>query len=354
MNISAVLFGELPGGGKVYCYTLESGSMKVEILNYGGIIRALYLPDKNGRIADVVLGHKSFEDYITNAGSLGCAVGRNSNRIEGAEFDLFGQKITLEANNGPNNLHSGNNGLSYRLFDAQLHTFNNLPALILSHTIEDMSDGFPGNLTVTIAYALAEDNALMIDYRAVSDQNTVINLTNHSYFNLAGHDGGNIYGHTLELDAPFYTPANADNIPTGEVLRVKDTPFDFHTAPKPLGRDIHSALTQISRCGGYDHNFVLNGIGYRKIATLTEPESGRVMHTFTDLPGVQVYTGNHFDGESSYKDGVKYQKHSGIALETQLFPNAVNTPWFPSAFFAAKEEYVFTTTYQFGVVEGED
>jgi len=351
MNISAKLFGEIPEGGKVYCYTLESESLKVEILNYGGAIRAVYLPDKNGRVADVVLGHKNFEDYLENKGCLGCAVGRNAGRISGASFRLFDEKITLEANDGENSLHSGAGGLHRRLFTGEVHTFNNLPALLLSHTIEEGSDGFPGNLIVTIAYALTEDGALMIDYRAVSDKNTLINLTNHSYFNLGGHDSGNIYGHILELDAPFYTPASPQNIPTGEILRVKDTPFDFLTQPKPLGRDIHSALTQISQFEGYDHNFVLRGVGYRKVATLTEPESGRVMSVLTDLPGVQLYTGNHFDGEATYKDGVKYPKHAGVCLETQFFPNAANTPWFPSPFFAAREEYAFTTTYQFSVKE---
>ena len=351
MKISAQPFGALPDGREVYCYTLESGDIKAEVLSYGGIVRSLHLPDKNGRIADVVLGQASFSDYLENKGHLGCVIGRNANRISGASFRLFGETFELQANDGANNLHSGPNGLSHRLFTCEVHTFNNLPALLLSHTIEDGSDGFPGNLIVTIAYALTEDNALMIDYRAVSDQNTVINLTNHSYFNLAGHDSGNIYGHILELDAPFYTPANAAHIPTGEILKVKDTPFDFFTAPKALGKDIHSALTQISQYGGYDHNFVPRSVGYRKIATLSEPESGRVMRVLTDLPGVQLYTGNHFDGETPYKDGVKYPKHGGVCLETQFFPNAVNTPWFPSAFFAAQEEYTFTTAYQFSIKE---
>jgi len=349
MNISAKLFGQTPGGDKVYCYTLESDCLKVEILNYGGIIRALYLPDKTGRMADIVLGHKNLEDYVENKGYLGCAVGRSSNRISGASFRLFDEKVTLEQNDGENNLHTGSGGLHRRLFTGEVHTFNNLPALLLSHTIEDGSDGFPGNLIVTIAYALTEDNALMIDYRAVSDKNSLINLTNHSYFNLAGHDSGNIYGHTLEMDAQFYTPVDSKMIPTGEVLRVKDTPFDFATEPKPLGRDIHSALTQINRCEGYDHNFVLGGTGYRKVATLAEPESGRVMSVLTDLPGVQLYTGNHLDGEQAYKDGVKYPKHAGVCLETQFFPNAANTPWFPTPFFAAGEEYTSTTTYQFSI-----
>jgi len=349
MKISAQQFGVLPDGRTVYCYTLENNAIKVEILNYGGIIRGLYLPDKNGRIADVVLGHANLSGYLENKGYLGCVVGRNANRISGASFSLLDRKFSLEANDGANNLHSGPNGLSHRLFASEVHSFNNLPALLLSHTVEDGSDSFPGNLIVTIAYALTEDNALMIDYRAISDKATIINLTNHSYFNLAGHDSGNIYGHILELEAPFYTPAGADHIPTGEILRVKDTPFDFFTAPKPLGKDIHSALTQLSQYGGYDHNFVMRDIGHRKVAALSEPESGRVMRVVTDMPGLQLYTGNHFDGETAYKDGVKYPKHGGVCLQTQFFPNAANMSWFPSPFFATGEEYTFTTTYQFSV-----
>jgi len=351
MKISAQRFGELPDGRAVYSYCLENGSIKVEILNYGGIIRGLYIPDKNGRVADIVLGHADLSGYIENKGYLGCVVGRNAGRIAHASFSLFDEKFSLAANDGQNNLHSGPGGLSHTLFTAEIHSFNNLPALLLSHTIEDGSDGFPGNLIVTIAYALTEDNALMIDYRAFSDKNTVINLTNHSYFNLAGHDSGNIYSHQLELVAPFYTPGNAETIPTGEILKVKDTPFDFFSEPKTLGKDIHSALTQLSQYGGYDHNFVLKGEGYRKVATLTDPESGRVMNVLTDLPGMQLYTGNHFDGEAGYKDGVKYPKHAGVCLETQFFPNAANLPWFPSPFFAADEEYTFTTTYQFAIAD---
>lgn len=349
MKISAERYGMLPDGSEVYCYSLENNDMKVEILNYGGIVKSLYVPDRNGRMSDVVLGHADFEQYLENKGHLGCAVGRNVNRISNAACTILGDKVELEANLGPHNLHSSENGLHTRLFTSEVHTFHNLPALLLSHTIEDGTDGFPGNLIVTIAYALTEDNALMIDYRAVSDKNTVINLTNHSYFNLAGHDGGNIYGHLLELDAPFYTPSSHEGIPTGEVISVKDTPFDFRAAPKAIGKDIHSALTQIQQFEGYDHNYVLNGTGYRKVATATEPESGRVMTVFTDLPGIQLYTANHMNGEKPFKEGVKYPKHGGFCLETQFFPNAVNTPWFPSPVFAAGEEYTSTTAYQFSV-----
>lgn len=307
MKISAELFGTLPDGREVFSYVLENNEIKVEILNYGGVIRSLVVPDRAGNPADVVLGFDTLEYYLDNKPHLGVAVGRNSNRISGARLQISGETLALEANDNGNNLHSGANGLAHRLFSSEVHTFNNLPALLLSHTIEDGGDGFPGSLIVTIAYALTEDNALMIDYRAVSDKDTVINLTNHSYFNLAGHDSGNIYGHSLELGARFFTPNRPDCVPTGEILSVTGTPFDF-TAAKALGKDIHSAHSQIHSFGGYDHNFVLDGAGYRKIAAVTEPASGRVMTVLTDLPGVQLYTGNGLEAEGG-KNGAKYTSH---------------------------------------------
>ena len=349
MRISAEKYGTLPDGADVFCYTLENDGIKVEILNYGGIIKSLYVPDKDGKMADVVLGQPNLERYIQNSEYFGALVGRNSNRISNSRLKIFDEEVLLEANDGSHNLHSGPSGLSHRLMSAEVHTFNNLPALLLSHTVDDGSDGFPGNLIVTVAYAITEDHALMIDYRAVCDKDTVINLTNHSYFNLAGHDSGNIYGHILELEAPFYAPGNAECLPTGEIISVKDTPFDFCSAPKAIGKDIHSALTQLRQYEGYDHNFVLKGCGYRKIATVTEPQSGRVMTVLTDMPGVQLYTANSISGETPYKDGVKYPKHGGFCLETQFFPNAPNIPHFPSPLFESGEEYTSTTTYQFSV-----
>jgi len=261
---------------------------------------------------------------------------------------IFDRDYTLPANDGAHNLHSGPDGLSFRLFGSEAHTLNNLPVLQLSCCVEDLSDGFPGNLSVNLIYAITDDNALMIDYRAVSDKDTVINMTNHSCFNLAGHDSGAIYGHILELGARFFTPTGPDLIPTGEILQVAGTPMDF-TTPKALGKDIGSSYPQVQPLGGYDHNYVLDGADYRKIATVREPGCGRVLEVFTDLPGVQLYTANAFDGERVCKGGARYAKHQGFCLETQIFPNAVNIPWFPSPVFAAGEEYAATTTYQFSV-----
>lgn len=348
MKITVQNYGKLPDGGQALMYILENNNnMRVNITNLGGIITNIFVPDKSGKLADVVLGHKGFDEYLSNSGYHGALVGRNSNRIDGAEFCIGDQKYALEKNNGECNLHGGSNGLSFRLFSGEVRTVANLPALLLSCTIEDMSDDFPGNININVAYALTDDNALMIDYRAVSDKDTVINLTNHAYFNLAGHDSGNIHEHLLQIDADYFMPNRPDGIPNGEILSVKDTPFDFSKA-KPIGRDIADSYTQIAQFGGYDHNFVLGGgYDYRKIATVTEPVSGRVMTVFTDLPGVQLYTANMLDTSLVYKDGAIYSKHQGLCLETQLFPNAVNMPWLASPIYHAGEEYISTTTYQF-------
>lgn len=350
MKITVQPYGTVPDGGQALLYILENNNnMRVHITNLGGIITNMFVPDKNGSLADVLLGHKSFEDYIENPGFFNALVGRNANRIADAVFSIGDKTFSLQKNEGACNLHSGTKGLHSRLFLSEVRTVGNIPALLLSHTMDSMSDGFPGNLTINIAYALTDDNALMIDYRAVSDEDTVINLTNHAYFNLAGHDSGNIHKHVLQIDADYFLPMSDSLLPNGEILKVEGTPFDFRT-PKEIGRDIHSDDPQIRLTGGYDHNFVLGGgYDYRKIITVSEPESGRVMTVFTDLPGVQLYSGNMIDESRSYKEGAAYKKHQAFCLETQLFPNAVNMPWLASPIYHAGEEYITTTTYQFSI-----
>lgn len=350
MKITVQNYGKMPDGKQALLYTLENNNnMRVDITNLGGVITNIYVPDKKGQLADVVLGHKSFEDYIKNPGYQGALVGRNSNRIKGSKFSIGNRLYALEKNDGENNLHGGSNGLSFRLFSGEVRTVANLPALLLSCVMEDMSDGFPGRLNVNVAYALTDDNALMIDYRAVCDQDSVINLTNHAYFNLAGHDSGTIGGHILQIDADYFLPNEKDGVPNGEILSVTGTPFDFRT-PKAIGKDIGDSHAQIQMFGGYDHNFVLGGgYDYRKVATVSEPTSGRAMSVFTDLPGIQLYTSNMLDANLTYKDGAKYANHQAFCLETQLFPNAINMPWLASPIYHAGEEYITTTTYQFGL-----
>jgi aldose 1-epimerase len=351
IKISVTEFGKMPDGGGAELYVLENNSgMRVHITNYGATVTRVFVPDKNGEAADVVLGHKNFESYLENTGYFGSTVGRNSNRIAGGRFSIGTQAYELPINKGECNLHGGKAGLSGRIFSGEVRTVAGLPALLLNCSIADMEDGFPGNINVIVAYALTDDNALMIDYRALSDKDTVINLTNHSYFNLAGHNGGNILGHTLQMDADFYMPAAETRLPTGEILSVEGTPFDFRTA-KMLGEAIREGHPQIRLAGGFDHNFVLGGgCVYRKVAAVTEPVSGRVMTVFTDLPGVQLFTSNSLSGEGEYKDGAVYRKHQALCLETQFFPNAVNMPWLASPIYRAGEEYITTTTYQFGVI----
>jgi aldose 1-epimerase len=347
MTISVQPYGILPDGREVSCYTMENSSgFSASILDWGGTITNLLVPDKAGNRADVMLAHKDLAGYVENPGSFGALIGRNSNRIAGSKIVIAGKEYALTANNGANNLHGGPRGVKNRLFSAEVRTANNQPVLLLSLTIPDLDDEFPGNLNVNVAYAVTGDNSLMIDYRAVSDKDTVINMTNHAYFNLAGHNSGSILDHVLELDASFYTPAAADSVPTGELLSVEGTPFDFRT-PKPIGKDIAADVEQLRMFGGYDHNLMLNGSGYRKVATLTEPKSGRVMTTFTDLPCIQLYSANKFPLPVTEKDNADYHNYQGLCLETQTCPNAAQTPWLVSPIYAAGQEYSTTTAYQF-------
>lgn len=349
MKISVQPYGDLPYGGQALCYVLENNKgMRAEITNFGGVVLRLFVPDREGKADDVVLGHPALEDYLQNPGYFGALVGRNSNRIAGAEVEIAGKAYSLEKNNGDNNLHSGSGGLSFRLMNAEARAVGNQPILMLTHTMEDLSDGFPGNIAITVAYALTDDNCLMIDYLAMSDKDTVINLTNHTYFNLAGHDSGPVYDHLLQLSAPYYNPGNSECFPTGEIRSVAGSPFDFRKE-KPLGEGVLADCEQVKQYGGIDHNLILDGTGYRHVGRVTEPVSGRVMEMLTNLPAVQLYTGNGI-GDRPGKDGASYHNHSGFCLETQFVPNAVHMPWLMSPIFRAGEEYVTTTAYRFSTL----
>jgi aldose 1-epimerase len=350
MKISVEPFGTLPDGRQAMLYTLENNSgMRAEITNFGGVVYRLLVPDKHGEQGDVVLGHPDFNTYLKNPGYFGALVGRNCNRIAGAVCEIGGKTYQLDQNDGNNNLHSGKGTLSFRLMSAEARTIGGQPALLLTTTIEHLGDDFPGNITITIAYALTDDNTLMIDYRGVSDQETIINMTNHSYFNLAGHASGNIYNHILQLDAPFYNPGSVECMPTGEILSVEGTPFDFRT-PKTIGTDINSELPELAQYGGYDHNMILAGMNYRMIGSVADPGTGRVMEISTNLPAMQLYTGSGIAKGCPGKDGAVYNPHSGFCLETQFVPNAINIPWLLSPIFGAGEECVTTTAYHFATI----
>lgn len=355
MKLSVQPYGTIGSGEQAALYTLENNhGLSVSITNFGGVITSLMAPDKHGAFADIVLAHKGVEEYLENPGSLGAIIGRNANRIRNASVNIDGIDYDLIQNDGKNNLHTGPKGLQYRLFDAEATTNDDTAVLRLSTVVLDLEDGFPGNLEVEIYYTLTNDNALVIDYYAVADKDTVINLTNHSYFNLAGHDAGQTIGdHTLWMASDFYSPNDEESLPTGEVLSVTDTPMDF-TSPTALGPALESNHQQIQLLLGIDNNFMLNGDDYRRVATLTHPESGRVMHVSTDQPALHLYTGNHLPTIADSKDGATYLPHGGICFETQTVPNAATMPWLASPLYGAGTEYITTTTFRFDVIDEEE
>lgn len=343
MNIRTEACAVLPDGRDVPLYVLENGhGMRAEILGYGGALLRLLVPDRQGRLADVVLGHPTFEDYLTNTVFFGVLVGRNSNRIAGAKVTIGGAVYHLEADADGNNLHSGSDGLSFHLLSGKTSSSQEQASVQLSGTIEHLGDGFPGNLALKVTYTLTRENELQLYYQAVCDQETIINLTNHSYFNLSGHNSGTVYDQLLQIDAPFYTPLGSTLCPTGEVRSVVNTPLDFRTT-KAIGQDI------LKTDGGYDDNLLLGGNGYRRIAIASDPDSGRTMEVLTDLPAVQLYTAGGINNIPG-KDGAVYGRHSGFCLETQFIPNAVHMPWFTSPIFHAGQEFHSTTAFRFSVL----
>ncbi len=342
MAITKELFGTLKNGENVYAYTLDNQkALKTTILTYGGIIKNLFV---NG--TDVVLGRETLDEYSDNDGYFGALVGRHANRIKNAEFEIDGKTYKVGANDGGNSLHGGFHGFNEKNWAAFEAGTDSEPSLVLKTFSPDGEEGFPGNLHITVTYTLTADNGLVIHYEAISDKNTVCNLTNHSYFNLNGHNSGTIDGHTLQINADFYTPNTSECMPYGEILSVCDTPFDFRNAKK-IGKDINSGFEQIKMFGGYDHNFVLSGKGFRKSAVLIGDKTGITMEMYTNKPGVQIYTGNCIDDKRKCKGGNIYAVHQAVCLETQFFPNSTSCTHYPSAFLKKNEKYDFTTEYRF-------
>jgi len=341
-------FGKTKAGEPVELYTLtNSKGMEVSISTYGGIVTALKVPDRAGKVDDVVLGHDSAESYIANNSPyLGAIIGRYGNRIAKAKFSLNGVEYKLAANNGANSLHGGPTGFHTRLWKAK--EVENGQGLELSYVSQDGEEGFPGALTVFVTYTLTENNELKIDYHAMTDKETVVNLTNHSYFNLAGQGNGDILGHLLTIEAGRFTPVDAGLIPTGVLQPVEGTPFDFRK-PVAIGARINDKNEQLALGGGYDHNFVLNrtGDGLSLAARVTEPTTGRVLEVLTTEPGVQFYSGNFLDGTITGKGGKVYNKRYGFCLETQHYPDSPNQPNFPSTTLKPGGHYNTTTVYRF-------
>ena len=354
MEENRTVFGRMPDGTEVEEITLRNGGMACRVITYGGAVRSLIVPDRNGNPVDVVLGFDTLEDYRAQDKYIGALVGRYANRIGGAKFTLNGVEHTLAANDGANSLHGGDVGFDKQVWAVEELTDN---SVTLSLTSPDGQEGYPGTLDVRVTYTLA-DGALSIDYRARSDKDTVCNLTNHSYFNLSGHDSGSVESQDIRLYASRYTPTVPGSIPTGEIAPVEGTFMDLrHT--QPIGACIDEDFDQLTMAGGYDHNWVIDGWDstgcqdtpcqdtLRPAAWAWSPDTCVVMECFTTLPGVQFYAGNYLDGCPAGKDGARYAKRCGFCLETQFFPDSPNQPAFPSCVLRAGEEYHSTTVYRF-------
>jgi aldose 1-epimerase len=303
----------------------------------------LQVPDKNGKLGDVVLGFDTLEEYLKGHPYFGAITGRIANRIANGKFTLDGKTYSLAINNGPNHLHGGLKGFDKVVWSATHPKSNDRAFLQLEYTSPDGEENYPGTLETSVTYTWTDNNELRIEYLATTDKATPVNLTNHSYFNLAG--SGDVFGHEVMIAATNFTPSDAALISTGEIKPVKGTPLDF-TKSKPIGKDIQPLLAQPHR--GYDHNFVLDnsGKGLALAARVSEPKSGRVMEVLTDEPGIQLYTGNFLE-DTKCKGGVVYGKHGGLCLETQHFPDSVNHPNFPSVILKPGKEYRTTTIYRF-------
>lgn len=324
--------------------------MSVEILNFGGIIRSLTAPDRNGRFDNVVLAYDSLEEYENDTQYLGALIGRCANRIAGARFELDGEVYDLAANNGANHLHGGYRGFNRMLWEARPVMAGEGPSLLLEYVSEDGEEGYPGRVTTKVCYTLTDANRLMIACEAVSDRATPVNFTSHSYFNLSGNTKRDILSHCLEINADYFTPVDSALIPTGELLPVVGTPFDFRSA-KEVGKDIDADDRQMAYGSGFDHNFVLNpphesSMGF--VARLSDPVSGRVMTVHSTEPGVQFYSGNQLCG-STESGGKAFGRRTGLCLETQHFPDSPNQPRFPSTLLRPGETWMTTTTLTFDV-----
>jgi aldose 1-epimerase len=336
-------FGKLPDGTTVDLYTLSNKGLVCKVVTYGAIITELHVPNRDGKMGDVVLGFDNLDQYLKGHPYFGAAIGRVANRIAKGKFTLEGRTYTLATNDGPNALHGGLRGFDKVVWKAQPLIDKGGAAVKFTYTSPDGEEGYPGTLKVTMIYTLTDKNELRIDYEATTDKATPVNLTNHSYWNLA--TSGDILAHELMLKASYFTPVDATLIPTGQITPVKGTPMDF-TKPKPVGRDIKQ-LTNDPQ--GYDHNYVLDSSGKRMAlaARVYEPKTGRILEIRTDQPGIQFYSGNFLDGTLKGKYGIVYQKHYGLCLETQHFPDSVNHPNFPPTILHPGETYRTTTIHRF-------
>ncbi|HEV8428418.1 MAG TPA: aldose epimerase family protein [Pyrinomonadaceae bacterium] len=342
MTITKTEFGTMPDGVDVFLYTLTNDrGLQVSIITYGGAITSLKTPDRDGNFGDIMLGYETLEAYTSNPRYFGALIGRHANRIGGGKFSLNGVNYQLPQNNGANHLHGGFNGFDKRVWSAR----DDGEVLHLSYFSKDGEESYPGNLSAEVDFRLL-NNELRVDYRATTDRDTLVNLTNHSYFNLKGT--GTILDHELTLNADSFTPVSKDLIPNGEIRSVEGTPMDFRKG-KTIGSEIGAPYDQLGFTGGYDHNFVLNDYdgSLKPALRLYEPSTGRILEVITTQPGMQFYSGNFLDGTLIGRNGVAYVKYAGLCLEPQHFPDAPHHPNFPSTVLRPGEEYKQTTVYRF-------
>ena len=355
MSITRAPFGTTPAGEAVEKYTLtNSHGSSVSIITYGGTLVSIRVPDKAGALVDVCLGYETLSDYLRVPGYMGALIGRYGNRIGGSRFTLNGREIVLNANEKRNHLHGGLVGFDKKVWQARATEEAGQDSLALSIISPDGEENYPGTLNVTVTYSFNDDDELSLHYEAVSDQDTVCNLTNHSYFNLSGHNSGTVNNHFIQINADAFTVVDAECIPTGELRDVTGTPFDLRS-PRKISDGLKSELSdeQMRFGGGYDHNFVIarEGEGISKAVELYSPATGIMMETFTDLPGIQFYGANALDPDFPGKDGRIYEKRDALCLETQYYPDSPNQPDFPACTLRAGEKYDTTTVYKFSVVE---
>ena len=344
-------WGTLSDGRQVHAYELANQhGMSVRVIDFGATIISIRVPDRDGTIDDVVLGFDSLAGYAGVRRHIGAVVGRYGNRIRNGQFTIDGRGYQLARNNGPNHLHGGVRGFDRVVWQARPYQAGDSAGIVLSYTSPDGEENYPGTLQARVTYTLTPDSRLVIDYHATTDGPTHVNLTQHSFFNLAGVGRRDVLDHVLTLNASAYTPVDSTSIPTGEIASVAGTPFDFRT-PTPIGARIQADFPQIRRVNGYDHNYVLDrtGSGLVHAVHVLEPATGRTMDVYTTQPGLQLYTGNNLDGRAIGRDGLAYRRYYGFCLETQHFPDSPNQPQFPATLLRPGEEYRTTTVFAFGV-----
>ena len=350
--VSTSSFGKMTDGQAVTLYTMRNRKgAEMSVMNYGGIIVSLKVPDRNGVIEDVTLGYDSLSDYQNASPFFGALVGRYGNRIAKGKFTLDGKSYNLPLNNGVNHLHGGPQGFDKMFWSIQDVSDSVQAKLKLTYQSKDGEQGYPGNLSIEVLYSLSDDNEVSVEYKATTDKKTVVNLTQHAYFNLSGNVRRDILDHRLTIQADNFLPIDETLIPTGVLQPVKETPFDF-LVPQTIGSRINEKHAQLINGKGYDHCWALNNKGhFEKVATLEDPSTGRRIEVFTDQPGIQFYSGNFLDGSNVGKEGVVYKQHLGLCLETQHFPDSPNKPAFPSVVLSPGETYHTVTSYKFSVIQ---